>query len=227
MQDGSHDAEHADSPSGGAQLGPQDARQALQKAVPCRKHACSTAPSDCRTPLMSTIADCCSKAPPACCIPPTSTTSDRNLAHVALCLLHPTGQQPTSPFSAAGYTGFCAGLSETYAKTPVPAQLMAKVPPSDTYLFTRTQVPPVTTPTRDPCNFPETYKPRHEAVNLWASLQTKGESKADREPALGHTHAPGRAGCPGSHDRCMCCAYQPQLGPLPALELCCLQLTCL
>ena len=56
---------------------------------------------------------------------------------------------------------------------------MAKVPPSDTYLFTRTQVPPVTTPTRDPCNFPETYKPRHEAVNLWASLQTKGEGRAD------------------------------------------------
>ncbi len=64
---------------------------------------------------------------------------------------------------------------------------MAKVPPSDTYLFTRTQVPPVTTPTRDPCNFPETYKPRHEAVNLWASLQTKGECKADRDPALGHS----------------------------------------
>eukprot|EP00891_Asterochloris_glomerata_P006723 jgi/Astpho2/6723/fgenesh1_pg.00102_%23_12_t len=84
--------------------------------------------------------------------------------------------------SAACYTGFCAGLSETYAKTPVPAQLMAKVPPSDTYLFTRTQVPPVTTPTRDPCNFPETYKPRHEAVNLWASLQTKGKQDSAKPP---------------------------------------------
>ena len=102
--------------------------------------------------------------------------------HVTFCLLHPAGQHSTLPPSAAGYTGFCAGLSETYAKTPVPAQLMAKVPPSDTYLFTRTQVPPVTTPTRDPCNFPETYKPRHEAVNLWASLQTKGEGRADRDP---------------------------------------------
>lgn len=35
-------------------------------------------------------------------------------------------------------------------------------------------MPPVSTPSRDPCNFPDTYKPRHEPVNLWPQLQTKG-----------------------------------------------------
>lgn len=73
------------------------------------------------------------------------------------------------------YTGYIQGLSETYAQTPIPAQLQTKQPPTSSFLFTRTYVPSVSTPSRDPCNFPDTYKPRHEPVNLWPQLQSKGE----------------------------------------------------
>ena len=76
------------------------------------------------------------------------------------------------------YTGYIQGLMETYAQTPIPAQLQTKQPPTSSFLFTRTYVPPVSTPARDPCNFPDTYKPRHAPVNLWPQLQSKGEHPA-------------------------------------------------
>lgn len=75
------------------------------------------------------------------------------------------------------YTGYIQGLAETYAQTPIPAQLQTKHPATSSFLFTRTYVPPVSTPSRDPCNFPDTYKPRHEPANLWPQLQTKGERR--------------------------------------------------
>ena len=79
--------------------------------------------------------------------------------------------------SSCRYTGYIQGLMETYAQTPIPAQLQTKQPPPTSFLFTRSAVPPVSTPSRDPCNFPSTYKPSHELVNLWPSLQSKGKQK--------------------------------------------------
>jgi hypothetical protein len=72
------------------------------------------------------------------------------------------------------YTGFIASLQETYAKTPMTAQVLTNHPPADSFLYTCRSVAPVITPTRDPCNFPSVYKPRHEPVVLWPQLQTKG-----------------------------------------------------
>ncbi|KAL0042540.1 hypothetical protein WJX79_002907 [Trebouxia sp. C0005] len=97
------------------------------------------------------------------------------------------GLNKSTPFSELelkmpGYTGYIQGLMETYAQTPIPAQLQTKQPPQSSFLFTRTYVPPVSTPSRDPCNFPDTYKPRHEPVNLWPQLQTKGKQDSAKPP---------------------------------------------
>ncbi|KAL0049779.1 hypothetical protein WJX82_009756 [Trebouxia sp. C0006] len=97
------------------------------------------------------------------------------------------GLNKSTPFSEPelkmpGYTGYIQGLMETYAQTPIPAQLQTKQPPQSSFLFTRTYVPPVSTPSRDPCNFPDTYKPRHEPVNLWPQLQTKGKQDSAKPP---------------------------------------------
>ena len=37
-----------------------------------------------------------------------------------------------------------------------------------------TQMAPEAKPARDPCNFPEVYKPAENTANLWPPLQTKG-----------------------------------------------------
>jgi hypothetical protein len=68
------------------------------------------------------------------------------------------------------YTGYIQGLTETYKKTPVMAQLETKAPEPASFLHTRTCSPPKASPMRDPCNFPENFK-KEDPDNLWPSLQ--------------------------------------------------------
>ena len=81
-----------------------------------------------------------------------------------------------SSWNMPGYTGFVQGLKETLGSTPVTAQYKAAAPALGEFLHTRRFVPPILTPSRDPCNFPDSFKASGEQVNLWPSLQTTGTS---------------------------------------------------
>lgn len=81
------------------------------------------------------------------------------------------------------YTGYIHGLGETFGKTPVQAQLQTREPANTSFLFTRTVTGPVATPVRDPCNYPDTYKPAVEPANLWPSLQTTGKQASAKPPS--------------------------------------------
>ncbi|KAK9915516.1 hypothetical protein WJX75_000165 [Coccomyxa subellipsoidea] len=80
-----------------------------------------------------------------------------------------------SSWNMPGYTGFVQGLKETLGSTPVTAQYKAAAPALGEFLHTRRFVPPIPTPSRDPCNFPDSFKASGEQVNLWPSLQTTGK----------------------------------------------------
>jgi len=66
------------------------------------------------------------------------------------------------------------GLGETYSQTPVYAQLTAAHPDALQFLHVRSAEPPVPTPKRDPCNYPERCKLGSAHALLWPSLQTAG-----------------------------------------------------
>lgn len=66
------------------------------------------------------------------------------------------------------------GLGETFAQTPVYAQLTASRPAPPHFLHTRAAGAPVPTPARDPCNYPERSKPGAPQPTLWPSLQQHG-----------------------------------------------------
>ncbi|KAK9808647.1 hypothetical protein WJX72_001201 [[Myrmecia] bisecta] len=94
----------------------------------------------------------------------------------------------TTPFTEPewkmpGYTGYIQGLGETFGKTPVIAQQQTKDPVPCSFLHTRKTAAPVTTPIRDPCNFPDTYKPAAEPANLWPSLQSTGKQESAKPPS--------------------------------------------
>mmetsp|Transcript_29044 Transcript_29044/g.53375 ORF Transcript_29044/g.53375 Transcript_29044/m.53375 type:complete len:356 (-) Transcript_29044:838-1905(-) len=80
-----------------------------------------------------------------------------------------------------GYTGYIQGIQETYKKTPVMAQLETKAPEPDSFLYTRTAVPPKPTPSRDPCNNPEALR---KAIpgNLWPALQASAVQPSFKPP---------------------------------------------
>lgn len=80
-----------------------------------------------------------------------------------------------SRWKIPGYTGYTQGLAETIGSTPVKAQHKAAAPTQGDFLHTRQFVAPAPTPSRDSCNFPETYKPCDGQANLWPTLQTIGE----------------------------------------------------
>lgn len=69
------------------------------------------------------------------------------------------------------------GLGETYAQTPVYAQLTAARPAASHFLHTRATAAAVATPLRDPCNFPERCKPGSAHATLWPTLQSKGAAE--------------------------------------------------
>ncbi len=77
------------------------------------------------------------------------------------------------PFSLCPqYTGFIHGLSETYKKTPVMAQLETKDPEPTSFLHTRSALPhkpTYATVKKDPCNYPGN-KPGTIA-NPWSGLR--------------------------------------------------------
>ena len=52
------------------------------------------------------------------------------------------------------------------------AQLECKDPYPDSFLYTRSNVSPKTTPARDPCNDPSNFK-KALPGNLWPNLQDK------------------------------------------------------
>lgn len=56
------------------------------------------------------------------------------------------------------YTGYMQGMSETFKKTPMMAQLETKAPTEESFIHTRTASPPKLQPARDPCNFPDSFK---------------------------------------------------------------------
>lgn len=103
-------------------------------------------------------------------------------------------QQPFSEpeFHIPGYTGYVQGLHETYKKTPVMAQLETKAPPPGSFLHTRTARPPVHTPHRDPCNFPELTQKKFHADNLWPCLQTKAVQDSSKPPSSNIALGDGR-----------------------------------
>ena len=72
------------------------------------------------------------------------------------------------------YTGYVRGLGETFAQTPVYAQLTAARPAPPHFLHKRAAGAPVPTPARDPCNYPERSKPGAPQPTLWPSLQQHG-----------------------------------------------------
>jgi hypothetical protein len=77
-------------------------------------------------------------------------------------------------FCLLQYTGFIGGLSETYKKTPVMAQLETKDPEPTSFLHTRSQLPYKSTygtVKKDPCNYPENFR-KAEPDILWPRLLT-------------------------------------------------------
>lgn len=83
-----------------------------------------------------------------------------------------------------GYTGYIHGLHETYKKTPIMAQLETKVPDPDTFIYTRTQVPPRPTPEdikRDACNNPDNFR-KPVPGNLWPKLQNTAIQASFKPP---------------------------------------------
>mmetsp|Transcript_37730 Transcript_37730/g.84079 ORF Transcript_37730/g.84079 Transcript_37730/m.84079 type:complete len:375 (+) Transcript_37730:126-1250(+) len=75
-------------------------------------------------------------------------------------------------FKMPGYTGYIAGVQETYKKGPIPSQIECKQPDDGSFIYTRTALSPKPTPNRDPCNNPESFKKPQPGV-LWPSLQAK------------------------------------------------------
>ncbi|GMH32521.1 hypothetical protein BSKO_00355 [Bryopsis sp. KO-2023] len=94
-----------------------------------------------------------------------------------------TKQLPyTEPeYKIAGYTGYIQGLQETYKRTPIPCQIECQEPNDESFIFTRTRTAPRTTPSRDPCNFPETTKKAQPGI-LWPSLQPSAVQESLRPP---------------------------------------------
>ena len=91
-----------------------------------------------------------------------------------------------TPVSARGrYTGYVRGLGETFAQTPVYAQLTAARPAPPHFLHTRGAGAPVPTPARDPCNYPERSKPGAPQPTLWPSLQQHGAPSMVRASGAG------------------------------------------
>ena len=76
------------------------------------------------------------------------------------------------------------GLGETYSQTPVYAQLTAAHPNASHFLHVRSAEPPVPTPKRDPCNYPERCKPGSAHTLLWPSLQTAGTPRQESPVAF-------------------------------------------
>ncbi|KAI8469618.1 MAG: flagellar associated protein [Monoraphidium minutum] len=108
-----------------------------------------------------------------------------------------TGQVGAQPFAepgmhVPGYTGYVQGLHETFKKTPVMAQLEAKDPAPTSFLHTRSSSPPVATPHRDPCNFPETIHKAAHADNLWPSMQTRAKQDSSKPPCSNIALGDGR-----------------------------------
>ena len=75
------------------------------------------------------------------------------------------------------YTGYVRGLGETFGSGPVSAQHRAASPAPGEFLYTRTFVPAISAPERDPCNFPDEYKPSASLPNLWPQEQSTGLSR--------------------------------------------------
>lgn len=68
-------------------------------------------------------------------------------------------------------------VKETFGRTPVMAQLSTADPTPGDFLYATTKARPVSTPERDPCNFPETYIDDGEVPNLWPRTQDTGVSR--------------------------------------------------
>lgn len=108
--------------------------------------------------------------------------------------MHATPHPPPLPSHALlcprSYTGYMPGMSETFKKTPMMAQLETKAPGEESFIHTRTASPPKAQPARDPCNFPESFKvrcqlPRDHALlaSGWAAaLGNVGRGEARRGP---------------------------------------------
>jgi len=89
-----------------------------------------------------------------------------------------------APVPHTQFTGHVQGLSETFQKTPVMAQLETKDPEPTSFLHTRSQVPYKTThigTIRDPCNKPEQFR-KDDPDNLWPRLQSTAKQPSAKPP---------------------------------------------
>lgn len=89
-----------------------------------------------------------------------------------------------SPSTHMQFTGYVQGISETFQKTPIMAQLETKDPEPVSFLHTRAQVPYRTTHVgtiRDPCNKPEQFR-KEDPDNLWPRLQTTAKQPSAKPP---------------------------------------------
>lgn len=95
--------------------------------------------------------------------------------------MHPAHPSPKPRRASRSYTGYIPGMSETFKKTPMMAQLETRAPGDESFIHTRTASPPKAAPARDACNFPEQFK-KSEPSNLWPSLQTKAAQESFKPP---------------------------------------------
>lgn len=94
-------------------------------------------------------------------------------------------QQLQDPFTEPhwkmpGYTGYIRGVGETFAKTPVMAQLETREPPPDSFLYARSKAPPETSATdaaRDACSSADAHGPSTHHDVLWPRLQQQARQE--------------------------------------------------